>query len=101
MNSKYQNLQVGQRVYYTGDMANQPAWCTISKRDDNPRWGLSYNLLGDGIEAREFFGIFPSQFGTRAGKRFVIKEEHDAQQAAKMDRVRAQMAAVHSAYRTA
>jgi len=95
----YCDLQEGQRVYYTGDVMNQPAWCTITARNDDPRWGLSYDLMADGSDDdREFRGIRASNF-SGMGRRFQIKEEYDAERAEKMAAMRANLAAVAASNR--
>ena len=99
MTTDYSGLQVGQRVYYTGDVANQPAWCTIVKRDENPRWGLSYDLAINDDRPADFRGIRPSNF-RGPGHRFETKEEHDAERAIKMAQMRACVEACASANRT-
>ncbi len=97
MKRDYTTLQVGERIFYTGDIANIEEWCTITDRDDNPRWGLLYALQGD--DGGEYPGIPPSNFDG-PGRRFVPKAEYDADRAEKIARMRACVAATASANRT-
>jgi hypothetical protein len=95
----YSNLKVGQRVYYTGDMANLPAWCTIVRRNEDPRWGLSYDLRADEEKEIRFCGIRATNF-SGIGRRFQVKEEYDAERAIKIAAMRDCAEAVASAHRT-
>lgn len=72
----YDSLQVGDGVYYTGDMANQDGFGEVTKRDENPRWGLSYDIgLYDGRTMR---GIRPAMFHG-AGRRFREIVEYESE----------------------
>lgn len=70
----YENLKIGDYVFYTGDIKNQPCKGIISDIRPPDRWGgLSYDIaLADG---RETLGIYPSSFGKRPGDRFWLWSE--------------------------
>lgn len=99
MKTDPRTLQVGQQVYYTGDMANNEAWCVITERVENPQWGLHYNMVDEDDSAHEFRGIKPMNF-EGPGRRFQIKEEYDAERATKMAQMRTCLVSVASANRT-
>ena len=73
----------GTEMYYTGDVANQPGFGTISALNRHPRWGDTYDFtLEDG---REITGIALHMLGDtyegHGGTRFVTKAAYDAYQA--------------------
>jgi hypothetical protein len=35
--------KLGQRIYYTGDMASQPGWFKVTLATDD-KWGIRYTL---------------------------------------------------------
>lgn len=70
----YENLKIGDYVFYTGDIKNQPCKGIISDIRPPDRWGgVSYDIaLADG---REKLGIYPSSFGNKLGARFWLWSE--------------------------
>lgn len=71
-------LTVGARIYYTGDMANQPAIGTITetRRD---RWGFSVDIGWDAEEGLErkppTRGLQAAHFSPGPGQRFYLLDE--------------------------
>jgi hypothetical protein len=78
---------VGTKIYYTGDVANQPLWGEVESHgggNGNPPY---MNLRMENGE--KFMGIFPSHFSPSPGRRFMLKEEYDADRAARIKEFRA------------
>lgn len=78
--NKYENLQVGERVYYTGDMANVDGCGSITEVHGPDRFYARWYTvkLDDGRESR---GIMPSNFGhpsKNRGERFQVLAERTA-----------------------
>ena len=71
-------MKIGERIFYTGDMANPEGWGKISDiKDDN--WGLRYTVtLKDG---RVFPSIFPAMFENSVGQRFKTENQVKQEQA--------------------
>ena len=63
----------GTRVYYTGDMANIEAEGTICKVYNDPRWGISYDIVFD--DGRLFRKVSPLSFQEGPGRRFYLLTE--------------------------
>jgi len=80
---RYDNLKVGQRIYYTGDMANFPTYGTITKIILPDRWGgVSYLIKFDdetyeGDTKKEAYINYLS-FQPGPGRRFMLEEEQKA-----------------------
>jgi hypothetical protein len=53
-------LSIGDRVYYTGDMANQPAWLTVTSE----RSPDCYDMKEGGPNGGTFAGIHARAIGT-------------------------------------
>jgi len=71
----HDNLQVGDKVYYTGDVANLDGYGEIVARNEDPRWGLSYDIMiDDSTNVRIARGIGPGSFGG-AGCRFKVMDD--------------------------
>ena len=76
-------MKEGDRIYYTGDMANMPSAGTITKIRPPDKWGPeSYDIKfdeerfdGDALETR---GIYKSAFTPGPGRRFMLLEEYTA-----------------------
>lgn len=75
-------LQIGQKIYYTGDQANYDGWFVITGLRD-----ASYDLteilpVAEIIEQRKFLGVSFSAIGNiyhgHCNPRFVTKEAHKA-----------------------
>ena len=83
MNS-YTNLQIGQRVWYIGDMANPQGYGEIVAIRPANKWGgLSYDILIEG--ERKFNGVFPNAFMKAPGRRFWTADEWEADRAARIE----------------
>ena len=67
--------QPGDRIYYTGDMANLPDEGIITKRREPNRFApVSYDIhLDDGRELR---GIYYLSFNPGSGRRFWLLSEY-------------------------
>jgi len=73
--AKYALLKMGERIYYTGDMANPSDFGTIAEIIRPERWGMSYHLnLDDGRS----FTIGPEMFHPGPGRRFWPLDEWEA-----------------------
>lgn len=71
-------MQVGTRVYYTGDAANHPAFGTIAEIHPANRWGgKTYRISLD--DGREFDGTTTSGF-EGVGRRWWLADEWEANQ---------------------
>ena len=81
--------QAGDRIYYTGDMANIPDKGIIIKRREPNRFApVSYDIhLDDGRELR---GIYHLSF-TGAGRRFWLLSEWQADREAKIKQMQDRM----------
>lgn len=75
-----QNLQVGDRFFYTGDMANAATWGTVLARIED-KWGLHYSVVYDDCRfegdtrtsARvEVYGFYPAP-----GQRFKTEQQYN------------------------
>jgi hypothetical protein len=78
-------LQVGDRIFYTGDMANQPAFGRIVGRVEDPKWGLSYNIeFADEDQRWQSRGIRPASFQASPGQRFKTLLQYEAERRAAM-----------------
>ncbi|SRR5260221_10879496 len=76
----WDQLQVGVRIYYTGDMANASANGTVVARTDG-KWGRQVDIqLDDGYLTR---GIHDSLFQPGPGRRFWLSDDWKADQEAK------------------
>lgn len=73
---QFETLKEGTEVYYTGDMANAPAWGEIVEVKSDKFNPIVYMIKLDGIE--RLLRIFPAQF-TGPGRRFMLAEEKKAE----------------------
>ena len=72
---KYDNLKMGEKIYYTGDMANLPAEGKIDKVYSNNFYPILYDIsLNNGVEKRVAHSISPANF-EGVGKRFELMTE--------------------------
>lgn len=71
-------LEVGHKIYYTGDMANQSGWFKVF----NVRSNGSYDLLEIEGEHRDFCGVQSTSIGNvymgHCNPRFVTAEAYQA-----------------------
>ena len=79
-------LQTGDRIYYTGDMANGESFGTIPDRIEDPKWGLKYNVEFDDErfdgDDRTSRGVMPASFITGPGQRFKTMDQYETERAA-------------------
>lgn len=84
----HDNLAVGTKVYYTGDVANIDGHGAIVAIRPPSRWGgQSYDIVLD--DGREMLGTYPNAF-EGAGRRFMTIDEFDAMRAETMRRAAAE-----------
>lgn len=73
--------KIGQKIYYRGDMANQPGWFEISEVIENPYF-RGYDLKEIGGKGRTLKRIFESGISEvdkgHCGTRFVTEEAYKA-----------------------
>ena len=71
-------MEIGERIFYTGDIANPEGWGKISDiKDDN--WGLRYTVtLKDGRVLRD---LYPAMFEKSVGQRFKTENQVKQEQA--------------------
>ena len=74
----YENLIIGTKIYYTGDMANLPADGEIVKVHGNPFYPILYDIsLDNGVEKRIARNISPVHLEKSPGRRFIIMSEYE------------------------
>ena len=81
-------MNKGTRVYYTGDAANHESEGTVSRIINDPKWGLSYDIVFD--DGRLFRGVNPLAFNEGAGRRFYPLDEWMALRQARIERMQAE-----------
>ena len=82
-----QTLEVGTKIYYTGDMANMDGFGEITN-EISDRWGLRYEIaMNDGRE----MCITPASFQPSAGRRFVTKEHYTKERQEKIALMQAEL----------
>ena len=89
-----ENYQVGDQVYYTGDMANHEGFGRIVKRREADRFApVSYDieLMDDDGETRLFRGVYHLGFQSGPGRRFWLRSEWSADQDRRMQESIARM----------
>jgi hypothetical protein len=78
MNTK---LEIGSKIYYTGDMANPSGWFTISAQRDNGTWDMQELPDGFPDAPRAILGIFDHHIGreysVHCGTRFVTESAYN------------------------
>lgn len=85
----YNNLKIGQKVVYTGDMANLPAEGEIVRFDPS---GYDIELINVAGEKRTARCISPVMFEKSPGRRFLLWEEYQANRQARIDELKAKFA---------
>lgn len=88
INELSKNLRVGDRFYYTGDMANRSSFGTIVARIEDPKWGLRYSVEFDD-DGRTSHSIMPASFTFGPGQRFKTMSQYDAERAEATERFEA------------
>ena len=84
-------MELGTRIYYTGDRANHEDAGTIVGINPATKYGpVSYDIdLDDGRELR---GLYPSAFGKGPGRRFWALDEWQADRARRIAEMVARLA---------
>lgn len=81
------DLSIGTRVYYTGDMANNEARGEIMEHSTT-RFGsqvrIEWDRESDGYQKDDSW-ISPASFNAGPGCRFILEAEYDAERKARMD----------------
>ena len=71
-------LSIGDRIYYTGDMANDQGRGVVFGRDGDNVWGANVDILMD--DGRVIKGLEEINFSERylghGGTRFVLESEY-------------------------
>lgn len=80
INYKGMKFTVGTRIYYTGDMANNEGFGTITNLDSDPQWGNSMTInMDDGrVMHRMPPVIFSPVYSGNGSTRFVTEEAYKA-----------------------
>ena len=85
-----ENYQVGDKIYYTGDMANNPAFGVIIKRRESDRFApISYDIEFDNGQID--MGIYHLSFKTGGGRRFWLLSEWEADRKIKIEEMQKHM----------
>jgi hypothetical protein len=83
INALSTQLQAGDRFYYTGDMANGASFGTITKRIEDPKWGLRYDAEFDDErfegDDKTSHAIFPLSFAFGPGQRFKTIAQYESE----------------------
>ncbi len=84
-----QKLEIGTRIYYTGDRANIEGEGAITVIHPHDKWGPeSYNIALD--DGRNLLGIYPSNF-SGPGKRFWLLDDWEADRQRRITEMQADM----------
>ena len=84
MDKEYNNLKVGEKIFYAGDMANLPATGEIVEVYNSKFYPVLYDIaLDNGEEKRISKGITPANF-KGIGKRFQLESERKAEREEKI-----------------
>jgi len=77
VNAGVRDMHYGDRVYYTGDMANVDGYGRIVAMHDADRWsGRSVDVKAD--DGRQWNGLTDLNFADGPGRRFYLAEEWEA-----------------------
>ena len=84
-----QTFKIGQKFYYTGDMANIPGIAKIIEIKSSIYYGKIYNLKieNDSGESRIAKGITATAFEKSPGRRFIPWEEYQEEREIKIARL--------------
>ena len=83
-------MDLGQRIYYTGDMANAEDFGTIiAVREPNKYAPLSYDIRLD--DGRLFKGVWDLSFQPSPGRRFWPLDEWEADRQKRIEAMKADM----------
>lgn len=78
INDMARNLQVGDRFYYTGDMANIDSFGVVIARHEDPRWGLHYDVKFD-VDGHVNKMLSFASFTAAPGQRFKTMVQYEAE----------------------
>lgn len=78
---EWDQLKKGERIYYTGDVANHDGRGTITKRWHD-KWGHFVNIAMD--DGRKIKAIHLLSFQPGAGRRFWLAEDHEEMRQARI-----------------
>jgi len=81
-NTKTQTLKIGQRFFYTGDMANLSSWGTITGIKECSMFGITYDVEYDEERFEEDTKkgtAQPLSFNKGIGQRFKTEEQYRAE----------------------
>jgi len=84
-----ENLRPGTRIYYTGDMANEEGFGTITSQQED-QFGIFMTIRMD--DGREFKSLtianFSDEYLGHCGTRFVTKEAYERFHRAAIERLK-------------
>lgn len=81
MTKNYDNLKIGTKIHYTGDMANIEGWGEITTVKGSKFYPVMYAIKLD--DGRIFPGVLPLNF-SGIGRRFVTEKEYEQERDQKM-----------------
>ncbi len=93
--TEWESLQLGVRIYYTGDMANSCGSGVITERlPINPKWGYrEVKIAMD--DGRKWFAIGLTSFQPSPGRRFWLETDWQADRDRRIAEFRASMEKRH------
>ena len=71
----YSNLQVGEKIYYSGDQANIEGFGTITHTNPNGWYGMQYEITMEDGRIKKV--ILPLMFEKSPGRRFQLLSEYN------------------------
>lgn len=84
-NEEMTKLNVGQKIFYTGDMANQEGFGVIESIEPANKWhGECYNIKME--DGREWNKVQPVQFFKSPGQRFMTIEQYEQDRKERLER---------------
>ena len=94
----YDELSIGQEIYYTGDMANTSTEGKIIKKYSNSFYPVLYDIQLTNKEGeRVSKGIFPVAFQKSPGRRFIVREEYQKERQEKIKELKERMKTINNA----
>ena len=84
-------MNVGDRFYYTGDMANVDGFGTIAAVREPSEYvsSVAYDVRFDPPDCREIRGVYACMFDPAPGRRFWPLDEWEADRKARIDAMKA------------
>ena len=71
----YSNLQIGEKIYYSGDQANIEGFGTITNTNPNGWYGMQYEITMEDERIKK--AILPLMFEKSPGRRFQLLTEYN------------------------